>query len=248
MLAMMRARWYGFVRTFPFWGALLALFALAAFSARHTSWQEGVGYWGVLSVFQSMPALAYLLVLLCCLWFVSATTFDEKEDVLTNLLVDPRSRRNYVVAGLCCLCLQFLCGTVVLLAGCVAGMLFDGAPMSFGIQFAPAFLARWFAAFAVTLGYGSILCVLVLAMRRSAAVVVASFVMLLGVVEQALFGLGPSASSAGIGGALGKLSLRGQVNTLCTGDVPTAAATFFAFAVAVACAVLAVAVLKRRRM
>ena len=245
MLAMARARWYGFIRTLPFWGALLALFA---FSASCMFWQEGSGYRGVLGVFQSTPVLAYLLVLLCCLWFVSATTFDEKEGTLANLLVGLRSRGNYVMAGLCCLCLQFLCGTAALLAGCVAGALVGGAPLSFGIELAPAFLARWFAAFAVTLGYGSILCVLVLAVRRSAVAVVASFAILLGIVEQALFGFGPSAGSAGIGGALWKLSLVGQVNTLCAGDVPTAAATLLALAVAVAFAVLAVAVLKRRRV
>lgn len=248
MLAMVRARWYGFVRTFPFWGALLALFAFAVFSARYTPWQEGVGCWGVLSIFQSMPVLAYLLVLLCCLWFVSATTFDEKEDALVNLLVGPESRRDYVVAAMICFCLQFLCATAAFLAGFAVGTVLTGQPLSLGAEFAPTFLARWLASFAVALGYGALLLLLAVAIRRSAAVVIAAFVVLFGVVEQAVFRFGRVAPGGlPSRGALEKLSLYGQVETLCDGDVPTIGATVFALVLAAAFTALAVAVLRRRR-
>ena len=248
MLSMVRARWYGFVRTLPFWSSLGLLFVIASISAGSFIQGQSASAGDLLGVFQAVPVAPYLVICLSCLWLVSATTFDEKEDALVNLLVGPESRRDYVVAAMICFCLQFLCATAAFLAGFAVGTVLTGQPLSLGAEFAPTVLARWLASFAVALGYGALLLLLTVAIRRSAAVVIAAFVVLFGVVEQAVFRFGRVAPGGlPSRGALEKLSLYGQVETLCDGDVPTIGATVFALVLAAAFTALAVAVLRRRR-
>ena len=149
-----------------------------------------------------------------------------------------------------CFCLQFLCATAAFLAGFAVGTVLTGQPLSLGAEFAPTFLARWLASFAVALSYGALLLLLAVSIRRSAVVVIAAFVVLFGVIEQNVFHFGFTApdGSPVVGGPWEKLSLYGQVGTLCDGDVPTAAATVFALVLAVAFTALAVALLRRRRV
>lgn len=248
LLHMFRARWYQTTHLVPFWGflALLGCSALMATDSTLRFNDVPVGFDGAGIEWQlKLAVLTIAASLLCC---ISLAGLDEQVGTAKMCLVGPGSRTQWVLAGLMRFVAVLVCYTVmfygaVWLALCLSGYLptvtLEGVGRLFG------FLG---AMMVVALAYGSLLSLVMVICRRTAAGVLALFFLVSGIAERACADFLVLIGSGALASWVDSHFLFAQLFALSQGEIPEAGGLVLAAFVTVASTGIAVVAFGRRNL